>query len=398
MNFNHRFGCAKCLVIGEFDINSHRMSFPNIDAERRTDTMFRNREQLEPVCGVRRFGHQHDNYISNQRLHLGVMKKCLVRWIFGEKGYNRKWKNSVTDRISRLLINCNANMPSDIHRSVRTLKTLKYWKGVEFRSILLYIGMIVLREALNETEYLHFLTLSCAVRISSCSFYRKYLSIAEKMYRTYVNNYIEIYGRSTITSNVHNLIHICEEIEQLNMKNLDIINTYRFENCLRLLGMRVKHCNLPLEQISRRILESFEVENAFDLDHSEFSSFVLGKKKNENFECYEKNFIKPDVMLASKKYGDQWFLTRNNDIVKMKFAIKMGNVFKIVGNKVNLKEAFFTKPINSTILHIYASSGDIDTENHQFNLNEIFAKLICLQLNQRFVYMPILHTLENLNE
>lgn len=45
VNFNHRYGCQKCIVEGEY--SNHTMSFVNLDAVRRTDTMFRGREHPE---------------------------------------------------------------------------------------------------------------------------------------------------------------------------------------------------------------------------------------------------------------------------------------------------------------------------------------------------------------
>lgn len=43
VSFNHTYGCQKCSAVGK-SIN-HRMSFSNLNAIRRTDEMFRNREQ-----------------------------------------------------------------------------------------------------------------------------------------------------------------------------------------------------------------------------------------------------------------------------------------------------------------------------------------------------------------
>lgn len=47
VNFNHRYGCQKCSVEGKYYNDFRTMSFGNINAIRRTDTMFRNREQPE---------------------------------------------------------------------------------------------------------------------------------------------------------------------------------------------------------------------------------------------------------------------------------------------------------------------------------------------------------------
>lgn len=402
MNFNHKMGCGKCLVIGEYDKESRRMCFANLNAVRRTDSMFRNRQQPQHHKERSPFEDLNINMISAfptsdslHLLHLGIMKKLLIRWIFGEKRYLNKWKEGVKDRISLLLTQCNSNMPTDIHRSVRCLKTLKYWKGLEFRTVLLYVGIVVLKEALNEQEYVHFLTLSCAVRLCSSKFYKKYRSIAEKMFRDFVEKYMFLYGRSTISSNVHNLIHICEDMDQLGVDELDLLSTYRYENSLRLLGLNVKHCNLPLEQVCRRVIESFEIKESHCLDSKSFKPFVQCKKLCDGSEYYEKVFNKSDSMLSAKKFGDQWFLTKTNDLVRMKYAITEVNEVKIIGNRLKNKSAFFTIPLTSTLLDIYTSNSELDYHDIEYSVNDVKAKMICLNSGQDYVLMPLLHTISN---
>lgn len=79
-------------------------------------------------------------------LDLGVMRKCLYRWVFGCKGYKGKWSKSLVSLASRLFLECQQNKPTDIHRAIRTLDYLRHWKGTEYRTILLYIGMVVFKE------------------------------------------------------------------------------------------------------------------------------------------------------------------------------------------------------------------------------------------------------------
>lgn len=406
VNFNHKYGCQQCLVEGEYNRTSRRMSFPMIEAQQRTDDMFRNRDQAAhhkeakslmeelPFDMIKSFPTSDPLHL----LHLGVMRKCIYRWIYGDKGYKRKWNKVLVEKISSLLCECNPFMPSDIHRSIRALKNVKYWKGLEFRTVLLYVGIVVLKEALNEDEYIHFLILSCAARLCSCSFYRKYLNAANIMFRTYVQKYIELYGSDTISSNVHNLLHIVDDLRQIDDGNLETISTYKFENSLRMLGLKLKSCNLPLEQIARRITEANQVEKSCELEHEQFSPYVQSDFEYEGLTAYKKCFIKPDVMLSANKYGDQWFQTRSNEIVKMKCAIKCGNDFKIVGNQLKSKIDFFSTPIKSEILDIFTSNGDLEVQCCQYNLNEIKAKLICLKYDHNIVTMPLLHCLDILNK
>lgn len=77
-------------------------------------------------------------------------------------------------------------MPSEIHRSLRSLEEMSDWKGVEFKTFLMYIGMVVLKPVLQNDEYEHFLLLCCACHIVSCKIYKNYIELAKNMFKVYV--------------------------------------------------------------------------------------------------------------------------------------------------------------------------------------------------------------------
>lgn len=104
------------------------------------------------------------------------------------------------------------------------------------------------------------------------------------------------------------------------------------------------------------------------------------------------------VKLHEKIFGDSWFLSRSNDIVKISHIIQKDGGFEIYGFKVIHKEPFFNEPLNSTKFHIFCSDGQLGKDLSRFDLKNIFAKLWCLSSKNRFVYMPILHSIDELNK
>lgn len=234
-------------------------------------------------------------------LDLGIMKRCLLRWVFGEKGYRGKWSKASTERVSRLLESCQKYMPTDIHRAVRGLSYVRKWKGVEFRTVLLYVGMAIFEEVLDDDEFNHFMILSVAVRMCSSSMYRNYLPIAEKMFKNYVENYGCLYGEHTIGSNVHLLNHIVEDLRANDTSNLMNISTYPFENCLRLMKLQLKHGYLQLEQIARRIIEKSQLQSSSCFDLVKFTPQVSMPFTYGSVKVFGKVLISCDVILNSKK-------------------------------------------------------------------------------------------------
>lgn len=251
-------------------------------------------------------------------------------------------------------------------------------------------------------EYNHFLVLFVATRICSCNKYKGYLPIAAKLFRIYVEKYIEIYGRHSISSNVHNLIHVTEDLQHAGAGNLMDISTYKFENTLRLLGLKLKHSNRPLEQIVCRYIEQNKPKNPkmqFNAEQHVDNSQpkVFYEKRRDSRSTFQKINISPSFMLSNRKDKDSWFMTKSKDIVKFEYAIKDKLNYKVFGLRIahEQKIPFFTNPVNSTKLDIYASSKKFENDLQAYSLETIETKMMCLIHEDQFVFIPLLHTLDN---
>lgn len=141
------------------------MSFPDLDADRRTNESFRVRTQPShhkerspfetlPIDMILSFPVSDPLH----HLELGILRKCMHRWHFGTKSYRGKWGKHLSGLASRLLQKCQKEMPRDIHRAVRTLETIRYWKGLEFRTALLYIGCTVFKQVKSFFKLQHVYT------------------------------------------------------------------------------------------------------------------------------------------------------------------------------------------------------------------------------------------------
>lgn len=282
----------------------------------------------------------------------------------------------------------------EIHRAVRTLSNLKFWKGTELRSFLLYYGIVILKEHLTSEQYEHFLLLTCAVRILYVDAYKIYRRIAKKWLTEYIEGYINIFGIHSVGSNVHNLCHIFDDVE--NLGSLDEISTYPFENRLGFLKMRVKQPNLPLAQIARRIAElSIDYDTLFGVSTPEHTKpelklpYKLGSRL-----VYKTIIVDTNLTLSAQKHCNSWFFTKNEEIVRMQYAFSMNNDIIICGNSLKSKDNFFNTPVSSQRLHIFKSDGDTNDAS-LYKLDTIKAKMMYFPVSQTdFVFMPLLHTMK----
>lgn len=103
--------------------------------------------------------------------------------------------------------------------------------------------------------------------------------------------------------------------------------------------------------------------------------------------------IAENLILTSKKSNDSWFLTKNDQIVKMKCAKFENNKYFIMGVPMINKMPLFVTPIDSTKLKIFKSDGELDDTLSTYEMNEVASKMICLSLKDNFVFIPILHTM-----
>lgn len=383
------------------------MSFPRIDCEMRTNFSFRNRsvpahhreysiiEEL-PVNMI-------DDFVTSDSLHLlhlGLMKKLLNIWKNGSEYFKFKWTDDNIAELNRLLLRCNSELPTDIHRSMRSLNVFKFWKGTEFRSLLMYVGIVVLKPVLRIEEYDHFVKLFCAVTLCSNDKYSNYIHIAEILYSRFIEEFIDLYGLDSISSNVHNLAHIVNDVKRFG--NLTQIDSYQFENCLYGLKLKLRKCDKPLEQISRRIVElnldsrrPMYFANILQEPNvlSDMKYPVQNQETNET--VYQQILLGSDSLLSSRKFGDKWFMTKNNFIVEFHHAISRNGKYFLHGSRIKNLTNYFTNPFSSEMINVYCAKYECHSPDY-YPLENIISKILCLtNENNEFTFMPLLHTLKN---
>lgn len=390
-NFNAKHGCLKCTTTGEYSHISHTVYFPRAGCNLRTDKDFRNR-----VYGKH---HKHDTPLEEleidmvedfpvgDSLHLidlGVMKRCLTGWRDGNIGnYSTKWSARDISIVSTFLLKCK--MPSEIHRAVRALDTLSYWKGTEYRTFLLYISIVILKKVLSVDVYQHFLLLFCATSICSTERFTHFLPLAEKMLDNYVEMYRDFYGEDYMTSNIHNLTHLTHEVKKFGV--LSTFNAYPFENRLFYLKKLLRNGNCPLPQIAKRLGERLDVDDRYENPKTE----KLPNLKNTDIQGHSKVIQFREFSLNSRHFKDRWFLTLKNQIVSMRHSILRNKNIDIYGSPVIKTQNVFEHPIKSSYLNIYKSDGVLGSLC-EYSANDVQCKLVTVIDDNELVFIPLLHT------
>ncbi|KAK9659822.1 hypothetical protein QE152_g41532, partial [Popillia japonica] len=142
------------------------------------------------------------------------------------------------------------------NRKPRPVSELLRWKATEFRSFILYLGPVVLKDIADVAIYEHFMLLHCGITIFVSKIYLSSSNIefAGELLNTVVKHSRKLYGNDFLVYNVHYLIHLKDDV--LAYGPLDNFSAFAFENYLGYLKQLVKSPTKPLQQICRRLMET----------------------------------------------------------------------------------------------------------------------------------------------
>ncbi|KYN07642.1 hypothetical protein ALC62_01388, partial [Cyphomyrmex costatus] len=256
--------CDKCTEPGKYYKN--KVVFMNETAQKRTDKSFR--KQLDDTFKfaidlIQSFPTDYKHNIC-----LGVMKLLLRLWIAGSLRF--KLTNNQVQIVSQRLINLQQFIPLEFSRKPRSLNKFSYWKATEFRTFLIYVGVLVLKNILPKAFYKNFLLLHVAISILILNKHINNFGIpfAQKCLLIFINHCKnELYGPEFAVYNIHLLTHICDDVEIYGP--LDEFSSFPFKSYLGHLKKLIRSPTNLLQQIHRRL--------------HEIDSFLLNKHNLKNF-------------------------------------------------------------------------------------------------------------------
>ena len=365
------YACERCKTKGEY--RNHSMTYAELDAETRTHASFLQKEQsdhhigvspLETLTGINMISMFVLDYMH--LILLGIVRRLLQMW----------W-NMVPFKFScnaKIIINDRMNLlknyiPCEFSRKCRSFKDLDRFKATEFRLFLLYIGPTVLEGMLPIKMFQHFCILHVIMRIfcSKNMQTKEYIDYAQCLCVKFVKNYQQLYGsKQNIVYNVHNLIHIHEDVRRYG--NLDSISAFKYETMLGTLKRRIRGGSLPLQQVCARITELAEcplksVENKPDKNKIILVNGTLNLKhiKESAVQLHNKNYC-----IVLKK--------QDNGMVNIK--------------QLKTIKSLYSYPIDSKCLDIYYVK--LIHKIEQVPMSSLYKKCVILPHKELFAILPLL--------
>lgn len=110
-----------------------------------------------------------------------------------------------------------------------------------------------MKSVLCREKYLNFLTLHVAITILSSYKHLNHLDYADSLLHYFVRTFIMIYGKENCSINIHNLLHLCDDVKKFGI--LQEFSAYPFENYMQKIKGYIRKYDKPLEQIINRKYE-----------------------------------------------------------------------------------------------------------------------------------------------
>lgn len=120
-------------------------------------------------------------------------------------------------KISDRLLLISKIQPSEFQRKCRSLHELHNFKGTEFRSLIMYILPVAVKDIVPHKVYQNMLTLHGALLILiDPTLSKSHSSVAQKLLELFVISFGTVYGEDHLVYNVHSLLHIGFAFQTVN--------------------------------------------------------------------------------------------------------------------------------------------------------------------------------------
>lgn len=371
---NGKGSCTRCHVEGKWSAESNRTYFDEDDAAPRTHEEFLSQSDkhyhhfVTPL--VRITSLRFPQSIGLDYMHLillGVCRTLIYLWMLGKKPHRMGAAGRREAIFHSTLLASWA--PKEFCRKPRSYDELSYFKATEWRQLLLYSGMVTFNYGrISASKYQHFLCLVVAMRIlldPKMILIQSWVLFARDLLRRFVQQFRTEYNEDFITHNLHNLLHICDDI--LEFGSIEDSSVFRFENFMQFLIPLVRKASGVLKQLQNRLEELFKNDLLFKqtthhyFENAEFSiphadGPLIEGVKNPQFKRLKLKFFE---VTCSK--GDNCCTVKGTSgekviLIENFFKDSVTSKMKVVGRKFVERQSYFTSPCDSSLLGIYKVS------------------------------------------
>lgn len=276
-------GCERCRVVGK-KVNGVTV-FIGVDHEKRTDDDFRNFVDAQSHTGVSLL-HLLDpsiNFVSQfvldpmHLLYLGCTKRIL-EYLLQPSKHKIRLSGVKKNELERLSVQIHSNIPEEFPRKLRSTKDWSKYKAVEYKFFILYAAPVILKKLLSTDLYNHLMLFVVSCRLMSSENPLVHVPVARQYLKCFVEKSPDFFGETFMSLNIHNLIHICDDVENMKL-NFNELSAFCFESYLGKMSSALRSPTHIVSQYCRRLQEQemFDEEMPSNIPET----LILQERKSE---------------------------------------------------------------------------------------------------------------------
>ena len=195
---------------------------------------------------------------------------------------------------------------------------------------------------------------------------RNFLNYARDLLRYFVSKCRDLYGSTLTVYNVHNLVHILQDVDNFNV-SLDKIFSFPFENYLQVLKKFVKKSQNPLAQVVKRV--------------SELERFAMNGADFKNL----------DTAIATRE-TDSWFLLSSGKFAQI-LNINQNSYDCRVTSNTSTKNLSIDPCDSKMINVVYIRNLNDASRRREIQKKYVLHKVVCLPYKDGFAITSFLHNI-----
>lgn len=406
MGHTSKHGCEKCTITGQY--KNHRINFADGNNNycysqiSDNDFLMGNKSFIKTKSPLLEIGIKLVTQFPLDSMHLiylGVVKRLLLNYYIEGRPPHKLSQQMIRSLNSKISI-IKLYQPSDFARKCRTFNELKRWKATEYRSFLLYYGVVVLQDALKKEQYEHFLLLHCSVYIlSNDKLISKYLQSAETFLNRFVSSAPNILNEDFVVYNVHSLSHLVNDVRKYG--SINKFSCFPFENYLGSLKRKLHSKKHTLQQVHHRLVEYEQsVLKNKNINSDMAPSDDILKVQNKYNETYsasgdtlsyscKKIYLKNYIL--SNALPDNCILLRSKKICLIQNISISEGIPTFEGLICSYCFDLYINPMPSSKLNIYFCKGFTAKHAVPFSASEIMCKGFLVPHKDGFAFFALNH-------
>lgn len=320
-------------------------------------------------------------------LYLGCTKRLLEYLLKSDSRHTVRLSASLKSELSRRTKSINSDIPEEFPRKMRCTSDYSKYKAVEFKFFALYAAPVVLKKLVSDEVYNSFMLFTTACRLMTCSDPLPHVPMARRYFKEFVDTAPQIYGSSFLSLNVHNLIHLCDDVETTRC-NFNELSAFCFESYLGSVSSMLRSPTHIVAQYCRRVLEKEKFATV--LSNASSETKVLIQRKNKIIK------LKFNGMILSSSHPNNTVLLKDWSVAVISQFICDSSEIQVEVKKYLRKNALFQSPCDSELFNIW-EVDHLSSSITTVHLEKVLQKFVNFQIiysteeATKNVVVPLLH-------